>query len=253
MFAAPSDLSRAITRGKWSLASKLAKQFPEQARKTSNREGLFDGRTNAKVYPIHEALVANAPLSCIKALVEAYPASLTKKESSFHRLPLHCACRKNADPAVIAYLVKKNRKACLEEDSLQRLPVHYALTNGANPQVVSILVKADPASVRGCDCSGWTPVHVALNVCAPPTTVASMLKAFPESVMLKTNKHTSIRSVIPKSSPYRQEHRQLIEETQKVVQLDLHLPSLRYNSMRASRLMMVRATKTTMPTCNFAT
>ena len=117
--------------------------------------------------------------------------------------------------------------------------MHYALTNGANPEVVSILIEADPGSVRGCDYSGWTPVHVAINVCAPPTTVATMLKAFPESVMLKTNKHNSLRSVIPKTSPYRKEHRHLIDETQKVVQLDLHLPSLRHNSMRASRLLMV--------------
>ena len=239
MIAAPSELSRAITSGDWSMASKLAKRFPEQARKKSNREGLFDGRTNARVYPIHEALVANAPLSCVKALVEAYPDSLLKAESSYHRLPLHCACRKNADPAVISYLVRKNKQACLEEDSLRRLPVHYALTNGANPHVVSILVKADPGSVRGCDYSGWTPVHVAINVCASPTTVATMLKAFPESVLLKTNKHSSMRSVIPKSSPYRKEHKQLIDETQNVVQMDIHLPSLRYNSMRASRLIMV--------------
>ena len=95
------------------MASKLAKRFPEQARKKSNREGLFDGRTHAKLYPIHEALVANAPLHCVKALVEAYPAGLTKAESSYHRLPLHCACRKNADPAVIGYLVRKNKQACL--------------------------------------------------------------------------------------------------------------------------------------------
>ena len=90
------------------------------------------------------------------------------------------------------------------------LPIHYALTNGANPHVISILMQADAASVRGYDRFGWTPIHVAVNVGASPRIVESMLKAFPESVLLKTNKRSSMRSVVLKLSPHREEHRRLI-------------------------------------------
>ena len=236
---APSALSKAIANEEWSLATKIAKQYPEQARKKSNRDGFFDGQTNSKLYPLHEALVANAPFQCIKAIVEAYPPILRKPETSYNRLPLHCACRKNANPSVVAYLIEQYKPACLEEDSLLRLPIHYALTNGANPEVISILMQADPASARGYDRFGWTPVHVAVNVGASPRIVESMLKAFPESVLLKTNKRNSMRSVVPKLSPHQEEHRRLINETRQAVTLSLHLPSLRQNSMRASRMIMV--------------
>ena len=236
---APSALSQAIANGQWSLATQIAKQYPEQARKKSNRDGFFDGQANSKLYPLHEALVANASFQCIKAIVEAYPAILRKPETSYNRLPLHCACRKNANPSVVAYLLEQYKPACLEGDSLLRLPIHYALTNGANPEVISILIQADPASVRGYDRFGWTPVHVAVNVGASPTIVESMLKAFPESVLLRTNKRSSMRSVVPKLSPHKEEHRRLINETREAVKLSLHLPSLRHNSMRASRMIMV--------------
>ena len=236
---ARTDLSNAIVNRQWSVATMIAKKFPEQARKKSKRDGLFDGETVSKLYPLHEALVENAPLECVKAIVEAHPPILQKQESSYERLPLHCACRKTADSQVIAYLVEQYKRACLKEDCLGRLPIHYALTNGADPEVIAILMQADPASVRGCDYIGWTPVHVAVNVCASPSIVESMLKVFPESVLLKTSKHNSLHGVIPTASPYKEEHSRLINETCKAVESNINLPSLRENSMQSSSLIMV--------------
>ena len=62
---ARTDLSNAIANRQWSVATMIAKKFPEQARKKSKRDGLFDGETVSKLYPLHEALVENAPLECV--------------------------------------------------------------------------------------------------------------------------------------------------------------------------------------------
>lgn len=77
---------------------------------------------DANVLPIHEALVAGAPTHIIQALLDAYPDCVFCKESSYQRLPLHCACRKNAVPEVVDLLLKKYADASLTPDSLGRLP-----------------------------------------------------------------------------------------------------------------------------------
>ena len=234
----PTYLSRAITSGQWSLATKAAKNFPEQACAWSKREGFFDGKKPAQVLPLHEALVGSAPLSLIKVLVNIYPKALEKVESSFQRLPLHCACRKSASAEVIAYLVRKYKDACLVPDSLNRLPVHYALTNGANTDVLRIMLEARPQAAKGCDVVGWTPVHVAMSVGASKEIIEILLEHNPESVIIRTNKGTSVRSLVPSKVPHSDELLELANETRDKVHSNIRLPSLRQKSLRASRMIL---------------
>ena len=83
---------------------------------------LFEGIKDSNVLPIHEALVGCAPYRVIEALLYAYPDSVYCKESSYQRLPLHCACRKNAQIIVVELLLKHYADAALAPDSLGRLP-----------------------------------------------------------------------------------------------------------------------------------
>ena len=127
----PSDLSTAITSDQWEQVVALATSKPGTAKHWNTRQGLFEGIKDASVLPIHEALVAGAPHNVIEVLLLAYPDSVYCKESSYQRLPLHCACRKNANVQVVDLLLKHYSDAALAPDSLGRLPCEYFFVFGS--------------------------------------------------------------------------------------------------------------------------
>lgn len=117
-----SDLSQAITSDQWERVIQICQARPSAAQTWSTRHGLFEGIKDSNVLPIHEALVGGAPFPVIEALVNAYPDSVFCPESSYKRLPLHCACRKNALSEVVELLLKQYADASLSPDTLGRLP-----------------------------------------------------------------------------------------------------------------------------------
>lgn len=153
----PSELSNAITSENWDLVRQICNVKPSAAKTWSTRQGLFEGIKDANVLPIHEALIAGAGPLIVNAILGAYPDGVYAKESSYQRLPLHCACRKNANQEVVELLLKQYADAALAADSLGRLPLHYALSNGANDDVIDVLLRYKPNSARGFDKRGWTP------------------------------------------------------------------------------------------------
>ena len=116
-----------ITSEQWDRVVQLCQGSPSEPKKWTTRQGFFEGMKDANVLPIHEALVAGAPYHIIEALLNAYPDSVFCKESSYQRLPLHCACRKNAVPEVVDLLLRKYADASLTPDSLGRLPCKFLL------------------------------------------------------------------------------------------------------------------------------
>ena len=118
----PRALSKMITSDQWDRVVQLCQGTPGEAKKWTTRQGFFEGMKDASVLPIHEALVAGAPIHVIQALLDAYPDCVFCKETSYQRLPLHCACRKNAMPEVVDLLLRKYADAALTPDSLGRLP-----------------------------------------------------------------------------------------------------------------------------------
>ena len=219
----PSDLSRAIAEENWERVVQLAK--PEEASVWSKRGGFFDGKTAADVLPLHEALVGHAPYEAVVSIARAYPHAIAATESSYKRLPLHCACRKNADPKVVGFLVEQYKAACLIPDSLGRCPIHYVLTNGADIRICKILIHAQPEVARSVDDRGWTPVHVAVNVGASQEIVQLLLDAYPEATLIRTAKGSSIR-VSAEHSPNRAQLEALVKEKRAEVDENVHLPSL---------------------------
>lgn len=236
---APSDLSRAITDEQWTRAIELARRFPKQAQQWSKRQGFFEGRTVANVLPLHEAVVGNAPYDCVVAIVSAYPGALTALESSYQRLPLHCACRKNADPRVVAFLIQQNKDSGLAPDSLGRLPIHYALSNGADPAVIQVLMQANPRMAKGMDLRGWMPLHVAASMGASQGVVKTLLDAHPEAVLVKTKKGSSVTRCIPKHCPHRNDLKEMINEAREKVEGNVALPSLERKSLEFDEHMVL--------------
>ena len=236
---APSELSRAISGEEWARAAELATRQPRQANAWSKRTGFFEGRTVANVLPIHEAAVGGAPLDVMQALVNAYPAGLSQVESSYQRMPLHCACRKNAIPHVIQLLCEAQPEACLAADSLGRLPLHYALSNGADPAVISILMTCRPDAARGLDQRGWTPLHVACSMGASMDVVTSILNAYPEAVLIKTRKGSSIAKCIPKLCGHRAQLQKLLNEANKRVERTVALPKMKSKRIAFDEMVYV--------------
>lgn len=236
---APTELSRAISAEEWGRAHELATRQPRQATAWSKRTGFFEGRTVANVLPIHEAAVGGAPLDVMQALVSAYPEGLSQVESSYQRLPLHCACRKNAIPAVIQLLCEAQPEACLAADSLGRLPLHYALSNGADPSVIQILMTCRPAAARGLDQRGWTPLHVACSMGAAVPVVQSILKAYPEAVLIKTRKGSTIPKTIPKLCPHRSVLQKMLAEATQNVERAVKLPRMKSKRIAYDEMVYV--------------
>jgi len=106
---------------RWDEAINIARAQPEMAKLWGWRQGFFEGLKDSNVLPLHECLVANGPLELVRALITAYPKAVTQKETSYQRLPLHCACRKNANPRIIELLLEADADAALVADSLGRL------------------------------------------------------------------------------------------------------------------------------------
>jgi len=213
-----SILSRAISEEEWSEALRIIQSEPDVARIWSKHDGLFGSKSDTNLLPIHEAVIAKAPYKIVKALIRAYPESLSQGETANKRLPLHCACRANAQDDIIELLVAKNVGACLVEDSLDRFPLHYALTNGASPEVLHILINAAPDSAKGCDFSGWTPAHVALKVDARASIVKELLEFNPDAAHMRTERGTSISKMIPKKSENKAELQEIVDEAKGVTE-----------------------------------
>ena len=81
-----SDLSVAIVAEDWRQATSLAKGVSSQAKTWSKRTGFFEIAKVSNLLPLHEACVANAPISVVAAVLNAYPAAARTKESSLSRL-----------------------------------------------------------------------------------------------------------------------------------------------------------------------
>lgn len=188
-----SALSQAIASEQWDHAMMLIESKKELSRSYSTRPGFFEGVRLSTVLPIHEACANNtAPFQLVEAIVNAYPACLQLTESAYQRLPLHIACRKNANPKIVRYLVEAYTHGTLVADTLGRLPLHYALSNGADDDLVDMLLDKSPNSARGTDRRGWLPLHVACSVGASTHVVDRILKAYPEASIIQTVKGTSV-------------------------------------------------------------
>lgn len=236
--APTTELSVAITSYQWETAIQVLNRYPFQAKKRSVRPGLFEGVKDSNVLPLHEALVALAPVHVIKALVEAYPMSVREKESSYDRLPLHCACRRNADPATLQYLTELFPGANLEPDALGRLPLHYVLSNGSDIRLVKILLRADRSCCRGVDLKGWTPLHVACSMGASMEVISELLAEYPEAVILKTRKGSTPYKVLPKDLP----HYKLLRDALKGAKENFDktfVNPLRYSPPHAEEMILV--------------
>lgn len=208
---APSELSLALASYDWDTAINLVRAQPNLARVFSQRLGFFEGKHASTVLPLHEAVTGIAPASVAKAILEAYPDAVRQEESAYKRLPLHCACRKNADPSVVHLLLESYAAAALIPDTLGRLPLHYALSNGADPVILNLILTYMPAAARGVDMKGWFPLHVACSVGASTPVIVRLLELYPEAVVCRTEKGSMPHTLVRPDAVNHDEVRQILQ------------------------------------------
>lgn len=200
-FLSSKALIRAIGKEQWNRVLLLLENVPHQAQQWSNQSGFFDGCIEARVLPLHRALAVQTspiPTNVLEMFIQAYPPALQLAESSYERLPLHCACRRpGATLALIEPLVRAFPDACLVPDALQRLPLHYALTNGASVQVILYLLQVHPQAARGVDIHGYTPLHVACAQLADLAIIHCLVELYPQAVVMASTSGITVRHCLP--------------------------------------------------------
>ncbi|GAX28847.1 hypothetical protein FisN_20Lh143 [Fistulifera solaris] len=234
-----NKLSLALMDQQWTVALKLVQEKPKLASHSFVLQGFFDGLKDATVFPLHQACACpQVPAVLIEALIQAFPAALYKPESSYQRIPLHCACRTSARPAVIAALLRgasltssgvnesdPAHDMCLHKDNLQRIPLHYALSNQADVATVRLLLEACPVSTYAVDQRGWTPLHVAASVsCHRLEVFQWLLESNPAAASAVTLQGSLPQQVLQKSNPHYAAMLQLLKDARKGVE---HSPSLK--------------------------
>jgi len=124
-----SDLFKSIQERDWTSALEILKLRPYEA-ETWSMHKSYDGEIIWNRLPIHQACINNAPVSVMKALIEAYP-----------------------DSGAAA-------------DMNDRVPLHHAAVHGTNIQTVEILLSSCPGSANLVDVYGKTPA-MCLNTSNP--------------------------------------------------------------------------------------
>lgn len=226
-----NKLSLALMDQQWTVALKLIEQKPKLAASSFVLQGFFEGLKDATVFPLHQACACpEIPVSLLEALITAYPAALYKTESSYRRLPLHCACRTGASPATVQALLQAAtvyynnnvndnnhvQDMCLHPDNLQRLPLHYALSNHAHDATIRLLLDACPASAHAVDQRGWLPLHVACSVGGSSLPVVQwLLDEHPQAASARTLQGSLPQHVLHKTNPHYASMMQLLNDASR--------------------------------------
>lgn len=182
-----NKLNQCMATGDWDQATALLQSDHTLATGRTPAPGFFGDQKTSDIFPIHQAIVSNAPISFLKLLINAYPKGLGKEESAYRRTPLHIACRNRLPQESIDLLIKHNPDAAGSQDNLGRVPLHYALSNGASLELVDSLITAFPLCPRAPDHNGWIPLHVACNQGASDDIITALVETYPEGTVL-TNK-----------------------------------------------------------------
>jgi hypothetical protein len=126
----PTALIKLIERKMWGQAKVRCIENPEEAAIWMCRlQEVKDNKSNKKsevkwkILPIHSAIVLQAPVEMIEALVDAYPQGLRKGDDR-DMLPLHMAFRLGASPETTAILVDSYPDALKKKDRKGHTPLH---------------------------------------------------------------------------------------------------------------------------------
>ncbi|GMH73846.1 hypothetical protein TrLO_g2378 [Triparma laevis f. longispina] len=151
-------------------------------------------------YPLHAAITSLAPSTVISALITAYPAACSER-NSFGQLPLHLACDFDSAHEILS-TAEKSAKS--EDNPINKLPetalkwspsrrqsgvkgqmgllnTDFEKVERNRVEVVELLLSAFPTASRLADDNKRLPLHVAAWLGAPPQVIKMLLEKNPST------------------------------------------------------------------------
>jgi len=181
-----AQLINFITLEQWDDVINRAKYFPHEAKVHSK---IFtNGLGSNKLLPLHHACSLNPTVEATLAILLSYPKAAEKRDSLYHRLPIHVACLNGASSDVVRTLLnvhKDGAKATMKDG---QLPLHYACGSGASRDVIEELLRVYPEGAQVRDINGWLPIHLACLQNASVEVIELLLEENPSSVTARTDK-----------------------------------------------------------------
>ena len=161
----------------------IERELAESAVEANVRSPANLFRSKSVCYPLHYLCKKNrAPLSTIKAMIEAAPTTLYSTDTGTKSLPIHIACWYGQPLESIRELLSANPTCMKRADKDGNLPLHTA-ASFASPDVVQLLLEADPSTAATLNKRKQTPLHCAcLRRDISTTVIEKLLEAAPESV-----------------------------------------------------------------------
>lgn len=227
----PSKLALALAALDWDKAMALLKGYKalKYASRSSFMTGFFEGLYDAQVLPLHQVCtLPGIPVEIVTLLLRVYPDAIYCTETAFDRIPLHCACRTNADPEIIRAILQAEEDhvtngpllqgvswLCLEPDRLQRVPLHYAVSNGSTAETIDILLHAAPQAAQRTDKRGWTALHVAANAGSSLRVTEAIYRAYPPAIQCRNENACTPVQCIRKTAPGQEPLRNLLKQLQQ--------------------------------------
>eukprot|EP00559_Dactyliosolen_fragilissimus_P003557 CAMPEP_0184861384 /NCGR_PEP_ID=MMETSP0580-20130426/6083_1 /TAXON_ID=1118495 /ORGANISM="Dactyliosolen fragilissimus" /LENGTH=714 /DNA_ID=CAMNT_0027358865 /DNA_START=168 /DNA_END=2312 /DNA_ORIENTATION=+ len=128
----PTFLVKLIERKMWKDAIERCEQYPSEASvwmcrmqdsdKQQSSTDVDSKQIRWKILPLHSAIVLHAPVSVIRALLEAYPNGVTKGDDR-KMLPLHMAFRLGSEMDIVEHLVESYPEALHVKDAKGHTPI----------------------------------------------------------------------------------------------------------------------------------
>jgi len=136
------------------------------------RAALFPARKkHASTHPrLQAAIERRAEMTEVISMLAAHPRGAERVDHKGD-LPIHSACKHNADPLVIECLLEANPTGATARDKKGFLPIHLAAGYRAELESVELLVRTFPESVSCMDKRGCLPVTLARTYDAPRDVV----------------------------------------------------------------------------------
>ena len=194
----------------WERARARCRSHPEEVRTWIIRKDKSLS-VRWKLLPLHAAIIFQSPNFLVSALIDQYPAAVSKKDDQ-GMLPLHLAFRhKQEDEDLLELLLVKFPKAVMIKDRRDRVPLEHGRESKFSAKAMRLYADAVTAASRQSKSSigPTTPSTMQTSLSAVATERAALTKEHRNEIAALTMKHeTQLRKV--KSISGEQMH--LIEE-----------------------------------------
>ena len=181
----------------WERARARCRSHPEEVRTWIIRKDKSLS-VRWKLLPLHAAIIFQSPNYLVSALLDQYPAAVSKKDDQ-GMLPLHLAFRhKQEDEDLLELLLVKFPKAVMIKDRRDRVPLEHGRESKFSAKVMRLYADAVTAASRQSKGGSLPPtpgtVQTSLSVVAAERT--ALLKDHRNEIAdLKLKHETQLRKV----------------------------------------------------------